>query len=420
MSTTGNNILTLANGGPQSEYSGSEMIHPPPIRTARTLAITSGKGGVGKSSITTNLAISLSQHGARVCIFDADTSLANVNILMGLAPRYNIEHLLHGAKTLDEIMISGPANVTVIPASSGIATLDNIDEDQQSRLINALEELEKRYDYLLIDTAAGIGNNVTRFLRSSDTILLVISTEPTSLTDAFALLRSLKRTGYKQTTNVIVNMAINFGNGMDVYQRFSGAVRKYLKLSLNYVGYITDDIAVKESVRHQCPVILYRPEALATRCLINLKNVLVNHLSDAECPRKFSNFWKTILSSQADETYLPTTSTFINNKPEVTRDHRQRLMNYLSATNITRDDLLFILPELIKNCDVSTDPDQTAPETRNKLEDIIRQLKNFYQPEITESAITTLQDTALRLSCTGETLEQNLNNLNNELEKLLY
>jgi len=419
MSISGDNILTLPNGENRSEYSEAKLVRPHPSRTARTLAITSGKGGVGKSSITTNLAISLSQQGARVCIFDADTSLANVNVLMGLTPRYNIEHLLYGAKTLDEIMITGPTNVTVIPASSGIATLDDIDKDQQSRLITALEELEKRFDYLIIDTAAGIGDTVIRFLRASDAVLLVISTEPTSLTDAFALLRVLKRNGYKKTTNVLVNMAINFGDGMEVFKRFSGVVRKYLELSLNYVGYVTDDTAVKESVRHQCPVVLYRPDALATRCFLNLRKVLVNHLSTNESREKFSTFWKTILIPETQDECLPAAGDLINDKPEAHKDNRQQLLNYLSGVNLGRDDLLYILPEMIRICESNAEEDQPIPEAYNRLQEIIIRLKNIYQLDITEGAVSDLHDTALRLSSTGKTLEHYLNDLINELERLL-
>ena len=419
MSITKDNLLTLPRNRNRTEYSGSETVRQHSFRTAKTLAITSGKGGVGKSNITTNLAIALSQQGARVCIFDADTSLANVNILMGLSPKYNIEHLLYGSKTLDEIMVTGPANVTIIPASSGIATLDNIDENQQARLIKALEALEKRFDYLIIDTAAGIGNNVIRFLRAADTILLVISTEPTSLTDAFALLRVLKRTGYKKTTNVLVNMAINFGNGMDVYKRFSGAVRKYLKLSLNYMGYITDDTAVKDSVRHQCPVVLYRPDALATRCFLNLKNVLINHLSDTQYQGQFSAFWKTILIPNTHDEHMPASGEFIGSKHDGPGDKRQRLMNYLSGASINRNDLLYILPELIRICDVSSGLEQETPEVYDRLQRIIVQLKNIYQLDVTENAVSALQETAFRLSATGKSLEHYLNDLNSELEKLL-
>ena len=420
MSISGNNILTLPTDGNLSEYSGSRMVRPQPSRTARTLAITSGKGGVGKSSITTNLAIALSQQGARVCIFDADTSLANVNVLMGLNPRYNIEHLLYGSKTLDEIMVTGPTNVTVIPASSGIATLDDINKEQQSRLITALEELEKRFDYLIIDTAAGIGDSVIRFSRAADAILLVISTEPASLTDAFALLRVLKRNGYKKAANVLVNMAINFGDGMEVYKRFSAVVHRYLNVPLNYVGYITDDTAVKESVRHQCPVVLYRPDTLATRCFLNLRRVLVNHLSADESQEKFSAFWKTILIPENQDEYQPAADDLIKDKQaEGQQDKRQQLLNYLSGINLGREDLLFILPEIIRICDINTEEDQPIPEARNRLREIVEQLNTIYQLDITEDAVSDLHETALRLSGTGKTLEHHLDDLNNELEILL-
>lgn len=268
---------------------------------AQTIAITSGKGGVGKTNITTNLAIALAQRGSKVCIFDADTSLANINIVMGLNPIYTIEHLLNGTKKLNEIMLTGPAGVAIIPAASGIASCNELNPSQQQRLIQSLEELENRFDYLLIDTAAGIGSNVTRFIHAANSVILVISTEPTSLTDAFALLRILKRGHYNQNIHVLVNMAVNYSNSIEVFKRFAGATNKYLQLKVFYLGYITDDIAVQQAVRNQCPVILYRPDSLASRCYINLVKGLKQNLSAKYRAHRFSTFWKLLLAPDKDD-----------------------------------------------------------------------------------------------------------------------
>lgn len=393
------------------------MVHKP----ARTLAITSGKGGVGKSNITINLAITLAQQGAKVCIFDADTSLANVNILMGLTPRYNIEHLLTGSKSLNEIMLTGPANISIIPASSGLATQSELDEKQQSRLIKALEELEARFDYILIDTAAGIGNNVTKFLRAAHSILLVISTEPTSLTDAFALLRVLKRDGYNKPPYVLVNMAINYSNGMEVFKRFDGAVRKYLKLSLNYVGYITDDIAVKDSVRHQCPVVLYRPDALATRCFINLKNVLINHLTEVYKPNNFSAYWKSLLTSEPDNINHSNVAKILAKNPGNQESNCQRILNYISASKFSSKDTLLILLSLIKHIKMNQNEYNalTLPENATLLNNLLSELDKLSQANIERNDLESLRVTVKLLSSTGELLGRKLDSLNSELEELL-
>jgi hypothetical protein len=172
---------------PQLELVGNRR--PASAPKARTLAFTSGKGGVGKTCVSANLGVALAQQGQRVCIFDADTGLANVNILLNLRPQYTLEHLLKGEKTIAEILHHGPDNLEIVPAASGIAECADLDADRQRRLLDALSALEASFDYLLIDTAAGAGSQVLSFLQSAEAIFLVITHEPTSLTDAFSLLR---------------------------------------------------------------------------------------------------------------------------------------------------------------------------------------------------------------------------------------
>jgi len=415
MAHPNDNILPITSATIRDEINGNKQ----PIRhQARTIAITSGKGGVGKSNITTNLAISLAQQGARVCIFDADTSLANVNVLMGLHPKYNIEHLLNGVKTINEILVTGPANINIVPASSGLASLSDIDDNQQTRLINALEVLEERFDYILIDTAAGIGKNVTRFLRAAHSILLIISTEPTSLTDAFALLRVLKRGGYTQTTNVLVNMAINYANSMEVYKRFDGAVRKYLKLTTNYVGYITDDIAVKESVRHQCPVVLYRPNALATRCFSDLQKVLSDQLIYKKRSNKFSTFWKILLTRNTNDIHAASVASMLNRKIDDPDESQQRILNYIRSSNLDNTHLLSIMQELTSTI-CRDNKISSSTENSKQLAIITQQLQNISQDSHYNRAAEKLHNSAVLLSTASNALEQQLDALNKELEEFI-
>lgn len=273
-------------------------------RTGRVIAITSGKGGVGKTNVTSNLAIALARQGHRVCVFDADTSLANVNIVMGVTPRYTIEHLLSGERTVEEVLLEGPEGVMIVPAASGIAELAVLDEPSRARLIDALRALESSFDYLLIDTAAGIGESVLAFIRSAQYTILVISTEPTSLTDAFALLRVLKRQAHERPAYVLVNMALNYANSMEVYKRFEGAVRKYLGLKVHYLGYITDDKALKNSIARQRPVLLNDPDALASRCFTTLAAVLGKQFAAPATPLSFTSWW----SDQAEASPPPAPS----------------------------------------------------------------------------------------------------------------
>jgi len=265
----------------------------------KVIAITSGKGGVGKTNVTSNLAIALAKQGNRVCIFDADTSLANINVVMGLTVEHTIEHLLTGERTVDEILLAGPEGVMIIPAASGIAECANLDQDQRRRLVSALESLENCFDYILIDTAAGIGDSVLYFVQSAQYAIVVISTEPTSLTDAFALLRVLRRRNYERPVYVLVNMALNYANSMEVFKRFEAAVKKYLNMKIHYLGYITEDKAIRASVSAQRPVLLQHPEALASRCFTTLATVLSKQFSGTPKPHSFSAYWSGLASGPA-------------------------------------------------------------------------------------------------------------------------
>ena len=267
---------------------------------ARSIAITSGKGGVGKTNIATNLSIALATRHARVCIFDADTNLANINILLGLTPQYTLEDLLQGNRSLDEIIMEGPRGIHVIPAASGIADLTSLTPEQQSRLIAAMQELEKRYDYLIIDTAAGIGDTVISFLQSAQQTIVVISPEPTSLTDAFSLLKVLRNRGINKPTHVIVNMVMGQEHGLEVFKRFESAIEKYLEKEINYLGYIPLDENIISSVTLQQPVIIQKPSAAASRCFYNLATAIGDR-PDVETGSSFSEYWKENLVTPTGE-----------------------------------------------------------------------------------------------------------------------
>jgi len=417
MSQTGNRIVKLSTNNQVQDKDQIAKPSVPQSTHARTLAVTSGKGGVGKSNVATNLAVTLAQKGAKVCIFDADTNLANVNILMGLAPKYTIQDVLNGVKTIDEVMVTGPGNVSIIPAASGIAEHANLDETQKNYLVSTLEILEQRFDYLLIDTAAGISDNVIRFLRSAESVLLVISTEPTSLTDAFALLRVLKRSGYSQMTHVLVNMAINFGNGVEIFKRFDGAVKKYLNLPLNFLGYITDDIAVRDSVRQQCPVVLYRPDSLASRCFVNLEKVLHSHLNSTRQKPRFSSFWKKLLATENDNIHQPRVAKIFNQSTEQEGDSREKLLNYVSSANLTRKDILFIISALLGK--MSSQPSEAPHDDRESTE-LLTRIKEllFKQPDDRQQIYShDLIEMSGRLITSGNQLEMQLDKLIAELEE---
>lgn len=275
-------------------------------RAAKIIAVTSGKGGVGKTNVSSNLAITLAQQGARVCVFDADTSLANINIVMGLSAQYTIEHLLKGDKKIDEILITGPAGIQIVPSASGISNCANLDDSQRQRLIAALAELEDRFDYLIIDTAAGIGHEVIDFVRSAQYILLVITTEPTSLTDTFALIRTLKGEGCKLPLYAVVSQARDYPDSWKIFARFQGAVKKFLKTDIRYLGYIGQDSNLREAVISQKPVVLFKPRTHASRCFKILANIVQKQFAQGSENHSFSEYWRrlTIVKSSANDDAL--------------------------------------------------------------------------------------------------------------------
>lgn len=264
--------------------------------TARVIAISSGKGGVGKSSITLNLAVELSRQGKRVCIFDADTNLANINIMTGLSPEYTLLDLVKGDKALHEIMLKGPAGISIIPAASGVLDFVSFDENQQQYLQQAISELEQDFDVILIDTAAGINDSVLGFVQAAGELIIGITAEPTSLTDAFSLLKVLKKQGFDKPLRVLVNKATGFDAARDTLTRFSGAIKKYLDLKITHPGYILEDRNVPRSVMVQRPYVLMYPKSPASRCLRHFAERLLQQGKGAS---HFSE-WLKSLQGQGD------------------------------------------------------------------------------------------------------------------------
>ena len=231
---------------------------------AKTITISSGKGGVGKTCTSVNLAILLAQQGNKVCLFDADANLANVNIMLKLAPEFTLHSVISGQKSLNDITLR-KADIDIIPGASGLTDFISLTTEQQQRLQKIMRELKSKYDYLLIDNPAGINENVLSYINFSDHGIIVISPEPTSLTDAFALVRVLQKRGNKKILNVIVNNAPHDEYAYLVYKRFSAAVEKHIGCQLNYLGCVVSDEKIATSVSLQNPVVVQFPTAPSVR-----------------------------------------------------------------------------------------------------------------------------------------------------------
>jgi MinD-like ATPase involved in chromosome partitioning or flagellar assembly len=256
------------------------------------IAITSGKGGVGKSSIAVNLGISLAKSGARVCIFDADTGLANINILLGLTPKASLEHVLFGAKTIEEIMLEGPFGLKIIPGANGISECVTLHPRQQLRLTRELARIEGEFDYLLLDTAAGIAETTLDFLASAHQCLVVITPEPTSLTDAFSLIKLMHRRRPGVRCQVAVNMCANVAQSREVYHRFSTAVEKYIGIRTQYLGHLLRDESIRNAVTLQNPVATFPESDPSSRSFMRLANTLRQAVEVDPPGPSFSLFWQ--------------------------------------------------------------------------------------------------------------------------------
>ncbi|MBI4476548.1 MAG: MinD/ParA family protein [Acidobacteria bacterium] len=234
--------------------------------SVNTLAITSGKGGVGKTNVVVNLGVALARLGQRVAILDADFGLGNVDVLLGLAPPFHLGHLFAGEKTLPEIMIDGPLGVRVIPASSGLRELTALSPRQLGQLSAALDTLQEAVDFLLVDTAAGISDNVIQILGMSQRVLVVTSPEPTAVVDAYAVIKILSTVDPRKELGLIVNGARSQDEADLLFRQLDIAVTRFLHRRVHYLGFVLDDPSVREAVLAQRPVVDHLPQAPASRC----------------------------------------------------------------------------------------------------------------------------------------------------------
>ncbi|MGH8227544.1 MAG: MinD/ParA family protein [Steroidobacteraceae bacterium] len=240
---------------------------PGPVQV---LAVTGGKGGVGKTSVAVNLAGALAQTGRRVVLLDGDLGLANVDVFLGLSPRYTLAHVLSGERTLDEILLETAAGFQVVPAASGIARLANLDAAAHLSLVQAFSTLAARLDVLVVDTAAGIAHGVTQFSQAAQHVLLVISDEPASLTDAYALAKVLSRHHGVRHFQVLANMARAPGAGQELFGRFERVAARFLDVVLEFAGEIPEDECVRRAIRGQRAVVEAFPSSPASRAFKKL------------------------------------------------------------------------------------------------------------------------------------------------------
>ena len=279
----------------------AELLQP---HRSRVVAISSGKGGVGKSTLALNLALILCTQGKRVLLLDADMGMANLDIMLGMVPKYNLFHMIQGKRSLDEIIIPGPQGMSIIPGGSGIQELANLPAGDMKRLLVELGKLDNDYDYMILDTGAGISQNVTTFLLAADDTIIITSPEPTALTDAYGLLKSMNRASYEGKAHLVVNRVSDDSEGILVAEKLKTVAHKYLGVDLVDLGYIINDASVSEGIRQQQPFVEIYPRSRATRNIERIAEKLLaangeeslSELPEAK-PTGIKNFFRRVIRS---------------------------------------------------------------------------------------------------------------------------
>jgi len=282
-----------------TESSSLPLDHPgdsPSVKCPRVISITSGKGGVGKTNVVANLALAFAQSGKNVLVLDADLGLANIDVLLGLTPQYTIEHLFNRKKSLSEILIKGPGGISIMPASSGVLDLVDLDESQKIFLLNEIDLITENIDILLIDTGAGISSNVLYFNMAAQETIVIATSEPTSITDAYALIKVLSTKFNKRDFMILINFVVNDQEAKEVFKKISRVAERFLKsLSIDYLGFIPCDEKLRLAVKHQRPVLENYPKAPSSKSFVELAKTLSERPIRNNGGGTIQFFWKQLV-----------------------------------------------------------------------------------------------------------------------------
>lgn len=270
-------------------------------RGIRVISVTSGKGGVGKSNVVSNLAIALSMQGKKVLVIDADLGLGNLDVLLGLSPVYNLNHVLNGEKALVDILIEGPAGIKIIPAGSGIQELTSLGQHEKLKLLDELDMLEEQFDIMIVDTEAGISENVTYFTVAAQEIVVVVTPEPTSITDVYALVKLLATRYSEHHFKVLVNMAKDSEDALEVFRKLANVAGRFLDISLDYLGCVVKDDKVVEAVKRQRAVSELFPDSEAAGCFTTLAKRVIENTRQTRLKGNIQFFFRRILDNPAGD-----------------------------------------------------------------------------------------------------------------------
>jgi flagellar biosynthesis protein FlhG len=273
-SETGAGLTALPGAAvpPESVFAVSRV--QAPRRMARVIAITSGKGGVGKTNFCSNLALTLAARGQRVIIVDADLGMANVHVILGVSPPFHMEHVMRGEKTLAEILYQAPGGVGIISGGSGLTDLANLDDAERQRFISSLSELDSLADVVLLDTGAGLSHNVLAFLCAVEEVIVITTPEPPAIMDAYATIKVIARENPHAQQRLVVNMAQSEAEARAVAQRLQSISQQFLGRDMNWLGYLPHDMTVSRAVRAQQPFTTLQPNAPVSRAILQIADKL--------------------------------------------------------------------------------------------------------------------------------------------------
>lgn len=252
------------------KYSKKENINESKARKAKIIGVTSGKGGVGKTNFTVNLAISLRKLGYKVVIVDGDLGLANVDLITGTCLEYNISDIFLQGKSIFDIMTEGPDGIKIISGGSGITEFHLLNGENLNRFINEIEKLENYFDFIIMDTGAGISGNVIKFLLLADDLVLLITPDPTSLMDGYALLKTVVLYGYIGDIKTVINMAGSKKEAEEVYNKLNGVSNRFLNRDVEFLDYLNKSSIVANAVKKQRPFVLDKPNSSVSKKINNI------------------------------------------------------------------------------------------------------------------------------------------------------
>lgn len=268
------------------------------VRNARVITVTSGKGGVGKSNMAVNLATHFAEQGKRVIIFDADFGLANVEVMFGTVPKYNLSDVLYGTMTIEDIVTKGPKDIGFVSGGSGVTALNNLSDSQLRRISSSLSQLDSLCDILIVDTGAGVGNQVLDFVLASPEVILVSTPEPSSITDSYALLKAMyKNPGFMADTRIhlVANKVNSEIEGRAVYDKMNQVVTKFLSGHIEYLGMIPQDLNLEKCVRAQQVVSIVMPQSKSSKAFSDLCKKLLSEDKTKKATTGISHFFSLFL-----------------------------------------------------------------------------------------------------------------------------